>query len=339
MHEATLNTDGGSRGNPGMAGLGFTLVSAAGETLAAGGWCLAQASNNVAEYSALVWGLQNALAAQVSSLEVLVDSELIARQMKGEYRVKSEDLKPLYMRAKALFARFSQVSISHVYRAHNEQADRYANEAMDARAPVGPYLVVWEESPVQLFERPELHTMGGLDAAPAALAQGESLPAKASKPDAMDPRDEGKADIMEKNKPYVGPCRLSGQGFEYRGGHYQLSLRDHFDAAHTLVGYDGPCRYLHGHTWDVEATIAGEFLDQVGMLYDFKTLKRDLHAVLENFDHRYVNDVPPFDVINPTAENLARVIFCELEKTLPDKVYLQEVAVWESPQAKVTYRP
>ena len=67
--------------------------------------------------------------------------------------------------------------------------------------------------------------------------------------------------------------------------------------------------------------------------------RRDLHGVLENFDHRCLNDVPPFDEINPTAEHLARVVFYELEKTFPAHISLMEVAVWESPAAKVVYRP
>ncbi len=123
------------------------------------------------------------------------------------------------------------------------------------------------------------------------------------------------------------------------GAHcYTLTVKDHFDAAHYLPGYDGPCRYLHGHTWDVEAVVSGSKLDEVGMLYDFKALKGDLHALLDAFDHHCINDVVPFDAINPTAEHLSRVIFHELAATLPDGIHLDEVAVWESPIAKVTYR-
>ncbi len=142
-----------------------------------------------------------------------------------------------------------------------------------------------------------------------------------------------------RNKPYEGSCKLSGSMYLHEGGHYELTVKDHFDSAHALPGYDGPCQYLHGHTWDVEATLAGPHLDEVGMLYDFKDIKRDLHNILENFDHRCINDVPPFDEINPTAEHLARVIFFELEKTLPAPISLKEVAIWESPLAKVAYRP
>ncbi len=159
--------------------------------------------------------------------------------------------------------------------------------------------------------------------------------------DGMEKQDCGAAidRTVRKNALYDGPCMLTGSSHLHEGGHYELTVKDHFDAAHALPGYDGCCQYLHGHTWDIEITVAGQHLDEVGVLYDFKDIKRDLHAVLENFDHRCINDVPPFDRINPTAEHLSRVIFYELEKTFPKHISLKEVAVWESPIAKVSYRP
>lgn len=120
---------------------------------------------------------------------------------------------------------------------------------------------------------------------------------------------------------------------------YELTVRDHFDAAHTLRGYPGECRNLHGHTWDVEVTVRGESLDDVGIVYDFKRLKSDLGRVLEAYDHAFLDEVPPFDSVNPTAENLARVIFEALGSIVGDAVSLVEVSVWESPIAKLTYRP
>lgn len=122
-------------------------------------------------------------------------------------------------------------------------------------------------------------------------------------------------------------------------GIYELTIKGHFDAAHNLNGYPGECRDLHGHTWDVEVTVAGEKLDGIGIVYDFKTLKSDLAQVLDDYDHVHLNTVPPFDEINPTAENLARVI-CERLTTIVDEcVRVVEVSVWESPIAKLTYRP
>jgi len=120
---------------------------------------------------------------------------------------------------------------------------------------------------------------------------------------------------------------------------YDLMIRGHFDAAHALHGYPGECCRLHGHTWDIEVVVRGSVLDEVGIVYDFKTLKADLAAVLDPLDHAYLNDVPPFDVLNPTAENLSRHIYESLEQTVGDAVSVVEVAVWESPIAKITYRP
>lgn len=119
---------------------------------------------------------------------------------------------------------------------------------------------------------------------------------------------------------------------------YELTVKAHFDAAHALRGYPGECRELHGHTWDVEATVEGAELDSIDIVYDFKQLKADLNAVLEPFDHAYLNDVEPFDTLNPTAENLARVVYEALEATVGDQVRVKEVAVWESPIAKIVYR-
>ena len=120
---------------------------------------------------------------------------------------------------------------------------------------------------------------------------------------------------------------------------YDLMIKGHFDAAHALHGYPGECCKLHGHTWDIEVVVRGSALDEVGIVYDFKTLKADLGAVLEPLDHAYLNDVPPFDQMNPTAENLSRYIYESLTTTVGGAVSVLEVAVWESPVAKITYRP
>ncbi|MDP2299156.1 MAG: 6-carboxytetrahydropterin synthase QueD, partial [Actinomycetota bacterium] len=110
------------------------------------------------------------------------------------------------------------------------------------------------------------------------------------------------------------------------------------DAAHALHGYPGECRNLHGHTWDVEVVVRGAVLDTIGIVYDFKTLKDDLDRVLEPLDHGYLNDVPPFDSENPTAENLSRYIYEAIATRVGDAVSVVEVSVWESPVARITYR-
>jgi 6-pyruvoyltetrahydropterin/6-carboxytetrahydropterin synthase len=120
---------------------------------------------------------------------------------------------------------------------------------------------------------------------------------------------------------------------------YELTVKSHFDAAHALRGYPGECRALHGHTWGVEVTVAGDKLDSIEILYDFKQLKEDLEGVLGVYDHAYLNEIPPFDDLSPTAENLARVLHESLSERIGPQVAVVEVAVWESPIARVAYRP
>lgn len=120
---------------------------------------------------------------------------------------------------------------------------------------------------------------------------------------------------------------------------YYLQVSSHFDAAHALRGYDGECQRLHGHTWTVDVTVKGDTLDHVGIVYDFKALKKDLNAILSRLDHRYLNEVAPFDTMNSTAENMSRWIYEQLtDKLSQAPVELVEVSVWESPVAKTTYR-
>jgi ribonuclease HI len=132
--KARLFTDGGARGNPGPAAYGFVLESDDGTVLAAEGEAIGTATNNVAEYSGLIAGLQKALELQVPEVEVVSDSELMVKQMRGEYRVKNEALRQLYDEATALARRLGNVEYRHVKRAHNELADKLVNDALDALA-------------------------------------------------------------------------------------------------------------------------------------------------------------------------------------------------------------
>jgi ribonuclease HI len=132
--KARLFTDGGARGNPGPAAYGFVLESEDGTVLAAEGEAIGTATNNVAEYSGLVAGLQKAVELHVPEVEVVSDSELMVKQMRGEYRVKNEALRELYDEATALARRLGKVEYRHVKRAHNELADKLVNDALDALA-------------------------------------------------------------------------------------------------------------------------------------------------------------------------------------------------------------
>jgi ribonuclease HI len=130
--KARLSTDGGARGNPGPAAFGYVLETEDGTILAAHGERIGVATNNVAEDSALVAGLERALELGVDELEVVSDSELLVKQMTGEYRVKNEALKGLNERASRLARRLRRVDYTAVRREHNELADRLVNEALDA---------------------------------------------------------------------------------------------------------------------------------------------------------------------------------------------------------------
>ena len=131
--KARLSTDGGARGNPGPAAYGYVLEAEDGTVLDARGEAIGVATNNVAEYRALLAGLEAALARGVNELDVVSDSELLVKQMRGEYRVKNEALRSLHTEATRLARELGSVSYRAVRREHNELADRLVNEALDAQ--------------------------------------------------------------------------------------------------------------------------------------------------------------------------------------------------------------
>jgi 6-pyruvoyltetrahydropterin/6-carboxytetrahydropterin synthase len=137
---------------------------------------------------------------------------------------------------------------------------------------------------------------------------------------------------------------------------YEISVEKHFDAAHYLRGYQGKCENLHGHRYTVVVKVTAQKLNDIGIAYDFTDLKAHLNGILERYDHTCLNDVKPFDKINPSAENIASVIYKELKKKLkPDPAHpelvegvtltsvaafrLSEVEVWETPHQGVIYKP
>ena len=150
MREAVLRTDGGSRGNPGPAGAGF-VIEVGDEIVCRGGKFIPSATNNVAEYEAFIWGLENVAALGHRHVTVYADSELLVKQINGQYRVKSEGLKPLFVRARAAMKAFDTHRVVHVRREFNVEADSMANAAMDARETVGDALVTPDTVPRTLF--------------------------------------------------------------------------------------------------------------------------------------------------------------------------------------------
>lgn len=121
---------------------------------------------------------------------------------------------------------------------------------------------------------------------------------------------------------------------------YELTVKTHFDAAHSLTGYPGECARLHGHTFRVDVVIEGEALNEIGIVFDFKDLKETVNNILDRFDHRHINEIPPFDKKTPTAENLANYFYHELMNSagFPPGVGVKQVNVWESETACISYR-
>ena len=121
---------------------------------------------------------------------------------------------------------------------------------------------------------------------------------------------------------------------------YQISVEQHFDAAHFLRGYQGKCEALHGHRFRVVVKLTAPGVNDIGIAYDFTKLKRHLGDILSRFDHTCLNDVPPFDKVNPSSENMASTIYNELQTKLAGApVSISCVEVWESPQSGASYSP
>jgi 6-pyruvoyltetrahydropterin/6-carboxytetrahydropterin synthase len=121
---------------------------------------------------------------------------------------------------------------------------------------------------------------------------------------------------------------------------YRVTVEKSFDAAHYLRGYQGKCEALHGHRFRVLASVQASALNDIGLAYDFTDLKKHLGDILERFDHTCLNDMPPFDKINPSSEHIATTIYQELNARLAGApVVMESVEVWESPYQGTAYRP
>ncbi len=135
MSRVIVHVDGGARGNPGPAGVGAVMIDPEGHVIDRANDYIGEATNNVAEYRAVLLGVELATAHGANELELVNDSELVARQLSGQYKVKKEGLKPLYQEAKRALGVFDRWDIISVPRAKNELADALVNEAIDARGP------------------------------------------------------------------------------------------------------------------------------------------------------------------------------------------------------------
>ncbi len=111
-----------------------------------------------------------------------------------------------------------------------------------------------------------------------------------------------------------------------------------FAAAHTLKGYDGDCARLHGHNWKIEVEIIGSKINEVGMVIDFKKIKKRAKEVIAELDHRYLNDHPYFADKNPTAENIAQFIYQQIQSRIESNtVSMHQIIVWENERNCVIY--
>lgn len=121
---------------------------------------------------------------------------------------------------------------------------------------------------------------------------------------------------------------------------YEIVVEQHFESAHFLRGYKGKCENVHGHRYSVVVRLKADRLNDIGLAYDFTEVKRHLKDVLARFDHAALNDIPPFDKINPSAENIASTIYHELKTKMDaEPVTISAIEVWENPQQGIVYSP
>ena len=123
---------------------------------------------------------------------------------------------------------------------------------------------------------------------------------------------------------------------------FEISVENTFAAGHALRNYRGKCENVHGHNFRVQVTIEGERLDDTGLLVDFLDVKKSMQDVIARLDHQFLNEVPPFDVKNPSAENIAEYFYAEVSRDLaesPVPVRIREVKVWETEIQSAAFRP
>jgi len=118
---------------------------------------------------------------------------------------------------------------------------------------------------------------------------------------------------------------------------YTLSIERKISTAHQLRDYNGPCARTHGHNWRIKLDIQCDTLDDTGIAIDFTNLDKKLWEVINPFDHQLINSIPPFDKLNPTAENLVKYFYDQLQTSLADEVSIKKVSLWETDEYMVSY--
>jgi 6-pyruvoyltetrahydropterin/6-carboxytetrahydropterin synthase len=123
---------------------------------------------------------------------------------------------------------------------------------------------------------------------------------------------------------------------------FQVTVDETFSSGHALRGYKGKCENVHGHNYKVRVTLEGPQLDSIGLLYDFTHLKRVIRGIVGGVDHKFLNDLAPFDVINPSAENLAKYFYDETMRhmnAMPEGARVTSITIWETDTTSATYWP
>lgn len=162
------------------------------------------------------------------------------------------------------------------------------------------------------------------------LADDEGIPAQVLREFGIEV-----ASVRDAVSDLLRPAACAGE----QSGTYELTVEDTFAAAHNLREYEGECEKLHGHNWRVRVCLSAGGLDDLGMVADFRDVKAALGEVLAALDHEYLNEVAPFDAVNPTTENLCRYIAEQLQGRLPSRVSVRRVTCWESAKCSASYTP
>jgi ribonuclease HI len=297
--EAVLYTDGISQGSPGPAACGFVLEDADGAVLASGGSFLGSSTGHAAEYMALIWGMRNAAFLQVDTLAVRCDSELLARQMMGDFKVRSIGSQPLFQESFRMASQFGGFSIGYAPDRSGAGADAVdlAHRSLGERASIGGFAIDIDGGQSTLFSLDGVHHAAD---------------------------DSGSAAVYD--------------DYLQKGGTYEIVAKRRFalSASCAPISAFGSASVA---PWCIEACIRGGMLDQRGRLYGIDDLKADLAVVAESYEGRDLAEEGPFDRIGFTLEHLVRVVFWDLRKRLPEGAGLCEVAVWCSTVGKVVYRP
>ena len=119
---------------------------------------------------------------------------------------------------------------------------------------------------------------------------------------------------------------------------FEVAVEHEFAAGHALRGYQGKCENIHGHNYKIQVVIAGEKLDSIGLLVDFKNIRTQIHSTADRLDHQFLNELPPFDDVNPSAENLAKYFFEEIQQVYQNgNLHVKSVTVWENNKTWATY--